>query len=114
MRADRLLLAQRQNGFLGGLPLQGFEVGAAEFGEVKGTLGRGEQNPRARLLSVRTWAQRFLTHLADGREHIDGGSEVSDVEDGQVQLDVAVVPCAFRRILSARQTCCALLVRSLP
>jgi len=114
MGTDRLLFAQRQNGLLGGLPLKGLEIGAAEFGEVICTFGRREQDSRTRLMvSFDNGGCVRSTNLADGREHVDGRPEVSDVKDRQVKLDVAVVTRALCRVFSTGQARRALLVRPL-
>lgn len=53
------------------------------------------------------------THLADAGQHIDGRSEVPNVEDGKGEFDVAIMSHAFRVILSASFTFDTFLVRSL-
>ena len=65
------------------------------------------------MLYTENLKYRNSTDLADALKDADGGLEVPDMEDGQLQIDVAIMPCAVRQILAARLAMIVLLTGAL-
>ena len=60
------------------------------------------------LNCVTKWA-----YLANGLQNVDACAEVADVEDGQLEVDVAVVTNARGQVLAARVALLVLLAGTL-
>jgi hypothetical protein len=96
--------------------LQTFETGTTKSPQKARSFGGQEKASSTGLCQISQGHSEHtddVADLADARKHVDGRSEVADVEDGQGELDVSVMPNTFCRFFTTSQTLSALLVRTL-
>src|SRR4051812_40094325 len=61
---------------------------------------------------LRPMPTRLPTHFANGLQDVDADAKVADMEDGQLQVNVAVVADAGGELLAARLALLVLLARA--
>lgn len=94
--------------------LKTFQPRSTESLEESCTFRWQQKTSGTRLAEVSHESQSGeLAYLADTGQHVDRWPEISNVKDRERELDVSVMPDAFRRLLPTCRTFTSLLIGSL-